>query len=109
MSVLSTSERCQKAASALRTKGHIHQRACVKCGKRNEDFRRRRGLRELATRSAPRPEASWTPREAARRPVADTFRDARVADTVMATRCACQRRPRAKSTWPGPREQRPSF
>ena len=52
VAVLGTSERCQKAASALRTKGHIHQRACVKCGKRNEDFRDDVDFDELA-RSAP--------------------------------------------------------
>ena len=74
MSVLSTSERCQKAASALRTKGHIHQRACVKCGKRNEDFREDVAFDELA-RSAPATALVDAARSGTGR-VADTFRDA---------------------------------
>jgi hypothetical protein len=74
MSVLSTSERCQKAASALRTKGHIHQRACVKCGKRNEDFREDVAFDELA-RSAPATALVDAARSGTGR-VADTFREA---------------------------------
>ena len=74
IAVLGTSERCQKAASALRTKGHIHQRACVKCGKRNEDFREDVAFDELA-RSAPATALVDAARSGTGR-VADTFRDA---------------------------------
>ena len=74
IAVLGTSERCHKAASALRTKGHIHQRACVKCGKRNEDFREDVAFDELA-RSAPATALVDAARSGTGR-VADTFRDA---------------------------------
>ena len=52
VAVLGTAKRCRAAAKALRTMGHIHQLACVKCKKRNEDFRDDVAFDELA-RSAP--------------------------------------------------------
>ena len=52
VAVLGTAKRCRGAALALRTRGHIHQQACRKCGHRNADFRDDVAFDELA-RSAP--------------------------------------------------------
>ena len=52
VSVLGTAKKCRAAALALRTRGHIHQQACRKCGHRNADFRDDVAFDELA-RSAP--------------------------------------------------------
>ena len=52
VAVLGSAKRCRSAALALRTRGHIHQQACRKCGHRNADFRDDVAFDELA-RSAP--------------------------------------------------------
>jgi len=52
ISVLTSAKKCRNSALALRTKGHIHQQACKKCGHRNADFRDDVAFDELA-RSAP--------------------------------------------------------
>ena len=62
------------AALALRTKGHIHQQACRKCGHRNAAFRDDVAFDELA-RSAPATALVDAARSGTGR-VADTFRDA---------------------------------
>ena len=72
--VLGTAKRCRGAALALRTRGHIHQQACRKCGHRNADFRDDVAFDELA-RSAPAAALVHAARSGTGR-VADTFRDA---------------------------------
>ena len=74
VAVLGTAKRCRGAALALRTRGHIHQQACRKCGHRNADFRDDVAFDELA-RSAPAAALVHAARSGTGR-VADTFRDA---------------------------------
>ena len=74
VAVLGTAKRCRSAALALRTRGHIHQQACRKCGHRNADFRDDVAFDELA-RSAPAAALVHAARSDGGS-VADVFRDA---------------------------------
>ena len=74
VAVLGTAKRCRGAALALRTRGHIHQQACRKCGHRNADFRDDVAFDELA-RSAPAAALVHAARSDGGS-VADVFRDA---------------------------------
>ena len=81
VAVLGTAKKCRAAALALRTRGHIHQQACRKCGHRNADFRDDVAFDELA-RSAPAAALVHAARSGAGRVanvsgcVANVFRDA---------------------------------
>ena len=85
MSVLGTAKRCRAAALALRTRGHIHQQACRKCGHRNADFRDDVAFDELA-RSAPAAALVHAARSDGGS-VADVFRDAHAHAAKSCDRC----------------------
>ena len=86
VAVLGSAKRCRGAALALRTRGHIHQQACRKCGHRNADFRDDVAFDELA-RSAPAAALVHAARSDGGS-VADVFRDAHAhAAKSSATTC----------------------
>ena len=95
VSVLGTAKKCRAAALALRTRGHIHQQACRKCGHRNADFRDDVAFDELA-RSAPAAALVHAARSDGGS-VADVFREAH----AHAANCLLY-------TSPSPRDQRGS-
>jgi hypothetical protein len=83
--VLGTAKRCRGAALALRTRGHIHQQACRKCGHRNADFRDDVAFDELA-RSAPAAALVHAARSDGGS-VADVFRDAHAHAAKSCDKC----------------------
>merc|ERR1712025_242701 len=85
VAVLGTAKKCRSAALALRTRGHIHQQACRKCGHRNADFRDDVAFDELA-RSAPAAALVHAALSGTGR-VADTFRDAHAHAAKSCDRC----------------------
>ena len=85
VAVLGTAKKCRGAALALRTRGHIHQQACRKCGHRNADFRDDVAFDELA-RSAPAAALVHAARSDGGS-VADVFREAHAHAAKSCDKC----------------------